>query len=74
LYPEMVFDAAIPSRPTGTSNEGTSFAYVHNNSVFVIVDAFEKVGDYVLMNRSKGTGGEGSITCTVTGKHLERFE
>ena len=73
-YPETVFDAAIPSRPTGTPYEGTSFAYVHKNSVFVTVDAFEKVGDYNFMNRSEGTGGEGSIACTVTGKHLERFE
>ena len=73
-YPERIFDSTITSKPIGTPYEGTSFAYIHKNAIFVTIDAFEKVGDSNFIDRVEGTGGEGSITCTVTGAHLTWFE
>ncbi len=65
-----------PSRPFETEYFGTSFAYVHKNTLFVTVDAFQMIGNGSLnyMDRQNGRGGEGAITCTVTGPHLTWFE
>jgi hypothetical protein len=63
------------SRPLGTIWESTSYAYVQNNCLFITIDAFKSMGDdknYI--DRKKGRGGEGIITCDVDGKHLEWFE
>lgn len=61
------------SNPTGTPFENTSFAYIHKNALFVTVDAFQQQhNDY--HDRSSDGGGEGSVTCTVTGEHLQWFE
>jgi len=66
----------VSPRPVGTTFEGTSFAYRHKNALFVTVDAFKLVGDgdsnYI--DRTKGFGGEGAITCDVSGDHLDWFE
>ncbi len=66
----------VPSRPLGTPYEDTSFAYVHKNALFVTVDAFQIIGDGTedYVNREKGIGGEGAVTCTVSGDHLTWFE
>jgi hypothetical protein len=63
----------MPSRPFGTSHENTSFALQHKNVLFVTIDCFHDKGR-VFQNRAKGIGGEGSVTVTVEGKHLEWFE
>ena len=64
------------SRPIGTPFEYTSFAHVHKNALFVTIDAFHRVtfdgNNY--FDRENGFGGEGYITCTVTGDHLSWFE
>jgi len=66
----------MPSRPLGTPFEGSSFAYRYKNALFVSVDAFRLVGDgdANYMDRERGFGGEGAITCDVTGDHLVWFE
>lgn len=75
---EYIFDDRVyfgnsswPSRPVGTDYEGTSFAYVHKNVLFVTVDAFMQVTDGLenYIDRETGRGGEGTITCTVKGKN-----
>lgn len=65
-------DVGVTSRPLGTPYENTTFAYVHNNVLFVTVDAFELVGDGTknFIDRENGLGGEGSVTCTVDGGGL----
>jgi hypothetical protein len=60
--------------PAGTEFETTSYAVRHNNALFVTVDAFFVTGLNAHWDRQNGTGGEGVITCTVTGKHLKWFE
>ena len=62
------------SRPLDTPFAATSFAYVHKNALFITIDAFNRVGDQRYYDRAKGTGGEGIITCSVTGAHLAWFE
>jgi len=66
----------VNPRTVGTTYEDTSFAYRHKNAFFVTVDAFKLVGDgdsnYI--DRTKGFGGEGAITCDVSGDHLDWFE
>ncbi len=63
----------VTSTPVDTAYEHTSYAYVHKNALFVTVDAFETQNqDY--FDRSSSSGGEGSVTCTVTDKHLAWFE
>jgi len=66
----------VSPRPLGTTYEDTSFAYRHKNALFATVDAFKLVGDgdsnYI--DRAKGFGGEGAITCDVSGDHLDWFE
>jgi len=63
------------SRPLGTVWENTSYAYAHKNCLFITIDAFKSMGDdQNYMDREKGRGGEGTITCDVDGKHLEWFE
>jgi len=68
--------AGAPSRPFGTPFEGSSFAYRFKNLVVISVDAFKLVGNgranYI--DREQGFGGEGAITCDVSGEHLVWFE
>ena len=66
----------IKLRPLGTTYEDTSFAYRHNNALFVTVDAFKLMddGNSNYIDRTKGFGGEGAITCDVSGDHLDWFE
>ena len=73
-YSTTVSKQSTPSTPVGTPYEGTSFAYVHKNALFVTVDAFEKISDSNYLDRENGTGGEGTVTCTVVGAHLNWFE
>ena len=67
--------ASWPSRPIGTDYEGTSFAYIHKNVLFVTVDAFMQVTDDYenYIDRENGRGGEGTITCTVKGESSHIF-
>jgi hypothetical protein len=61
------------SRPIGTPFEETSFAYIHKNALFITVDVFEtKDRNYFL--RSRNAGGEGAVSCNVSGDHLTWFE
>ncbi len=53
------------SRPLGTKYENTSYAYRHKNVLFVTVDVFHQE------DPNKRIGDEGSVTGTVTGKHLQ---
>lgn len=62
-----------PSRPIGTDFARTSYAYIHKNVLFVTVDAFKYVGEN-FYDRENNAGGEGKVTCTVTGDHLAWFE
>jgi len=68
--------AGAPARPVGTMFEGSSFAYRFRNVVIISVEAFRLVGDgdanYI--DREQGFGGEGAITCDVSGDHLAWFE
>lgn len=73
-YGNTVVNLSTPSTPVGTPYEGTSFAYVHKNALFVTVDAFQKISASDYLDRKLGTGGEGTVTCTVTGAHLNWFE
>jgi len=68
-------NASWPSRPVGTDYEGTSFAYIHKNVLFVTVDAFMQVTDDYenYIDKETGRGGEGTITCTVKDSHLSWF-
>ena len=55
--------------------ENTSYAYRHKNSLFITVDAFKQVtSDNPYLDRTNGAGGEGVVTCSVTGRHLNWFE
>ncbi|AQQ09934.1 Laminin G domain protein [Sedimentisphaera cyanobacteriorum] len=65
---EFIYDEPIgeaPSRPLGTKYQDTSYAYQHKNVLFITVDEFHQE------NPNKRIGGEGSVTGTVTGKHLD---
>ncbi|ARN57400.1 LamG domain-containing protein [Sedimentisphaera salicampi] len=65
---EFIYDKPIgdaPSRPLGTKYQDTSFAYQHKNVLFITVDQFHQE------NPNKRIGGEGSVTGTVTGRHLD---
>ena len=68
--------AGAPARPVGTMFEGSSFAYRFRNVVIISVDAFRLVGDgdANYFDREQGFGGEGAITCDVSGNHLAWFE
>ncbi|GFH44387.1 hypothetical protein CTEN210_00861 [Chaetoceros tenuissimus] len=63
----------VDARPFGTDFEQTSFVHRHKNALFVTVDAFTQHDD-LLFDRELGIGGEGVVSCTVLGKHLEWFE
>jgi len=52
------------SRPVGTPYERTSYALRHKNVLFVTVDVFHQE------DATKVMGDQGSVTGTVTGKHL----
>ncbi len=69
-------DDGVASRPLGTPYENTSYAYVHRNALFITVDAFQTIGDgsKEYIDRENGLGGEGTVTCTVSGRHLTWFE
>jgi hypothetical protein len=71
LYSKSIGSA--PSRPFGTAYENTSFALQYKNVLFVTIDCFHDKGR-VFQNRVRGLGGEGSVTVTVQGKHLDWFE
>ncbi len=64
-----------PSRPFQTEFVNTSYAHVHKNVLFITVDAFHEVssteGRY--FDRLHSSGGEGIVTCTVEGGHLNWF-
>lgn len=65
----------VSSQPFYTKHEGSSYAVQIKNVVVVTVDAFRRLdieGNY--LDREKGFGGEGQITCDVTGDHLNWFE
>jgi hypothetical protein len=66
----------VTSRPLGTTFEDTSFAYRKNNVLFITVDVFKIVGhgDRNYFDKINGFGGEGVITCDVSGAHLNWFE
>jgi hypothetical protein len=69
-----IFNIGIAtSRPIGTPFEQTSFAYVYKNALFITVDAFTRL-DRNYFNKRNGSGGEGAVTCTVSGDHLTWFE
>ena len=61
------------SRPLDTPFAGTSFAVAHRNALFVTVDAFEFQNEQYF-DRENSAGGEGYVSCTVTGDHLAWFE
>ncbi len=60
------------SRPVGTPFSKSSYAYQHKNALFVTVDAFHTVGSNFI-DKKNGRGGEGAVTCTLTGNHLTWF-
>jgi hypothetical protein len=73
----FLFNASIgdaTARPIGTSFASTSFAHAHKSALFITVDAFQSVDEEQYFNREESSGGEGMITCTVTGDHLAWFE
>ena len=72
-FPDKIGDAE--SRPPGIYH-GTSFAYRHKNVLFITVDAFKLVEPESenFWDRTQGLGGEGTVTCTVEGEHLDWFE
>ena len=61
------------SRPFGTQYENTSYAQRHKNALFITIDCFHDKGSYFL-DRKNGLGGEGSVTVSVEGEHLQWFE
>ncbi len=63
----------MPTTPINTNFEHTSYAYTHKNSLFITVDAFHKRSDDYF-DRALNSGGEGAVSCTVTGDHLLWFE
>ena len=65
----------VSSRPYDTDFEGTSYAYKHKNSLFITLDIFLTVnGAENYFDRENGYGGEGAITCSLQGNHLQWFE
>lgn len=64
---------SVGSRPMQTSAKSTSHAYRHKNVLFITVDVFKRK-EYDFYNRKLGLGGEGVVTCSVTGRHLLWFE
>lgn len=74
LYTEKI--GMAESRPLGTVHEETSYAYRYKNSLFITVDAFMVAidEDTNYIDRERGLGGEGVMTCDVTGQHLAWFE
>jgi hypothetical protein len=74
IFHDLIMDT--PSRPLGTPYEGSSYAYQYKNALFISVDAFRQVGDghENYFDREHGFGGEGAITCDVSGDHLAWFE
>lgn len=71
LYDEPIGNAL--SRPLGTPFENTSYALQYKNVLFVTVDCFHDKG-YVFFDLAHGLGGEGSVSATVEGEHLDWFE
>lgn len=71
LYMEPIGKAS--SRPLGTDFEETSYAYRYKNVLFVTVDALKPVSSN-FYDRKRGLGGQGAVTGTVDGEHLDWFE
>lgn len=71
LYTEPIGNAA--SRPLGTIFEETSYAYRYKNVLFVTVDAFKPLSND-FYRRKRSVGGQGSVTGTVDGEHLDWFK
>jgi len=73
---EFLFSKDIgsaPSRPLNTPFQQTSYAYQHKNVLFITLDAFLKMPD-TFFDKEHGLGGEGMVTCTIEGDHLNWFE
>jgi hypothetical protein len=74
LFAENI--GSVTASPADTPFNETSYAYRHNNSLFVTIDAFKRVGDGTenFMDKKRGLGGEGVYTCDVDGEHLQWFD
>jgi len=74
LFSEPI--GSSPSRPLGTPFENTSYAYRYKNALFITLDAFRLIDDYTqkFWDKSTGRGGQGAVTCTIDGKHLDWLE
>ncbi len=70
LYMEPIGDA--PSRPIGTTYRDTSFALKFKNVLVITIDCFLSKEEN-FEDREAGLGGEGSVTVSVEGKHLDWF-
>ena len=62
----FLFSSSIgtePSTPIGTPFSSTSYAYQHNNVLFITVDAFRRMWDAEdgYFDREQGLGGEGML-------------
>uniref|UniRef100_A0A7S3QJ37 Laminin G domain-containing protein n=1 Tax=Chaetoceros debilis TaxID=122233 RepID=A0A7S3QJ37_9STRA len=72
-YEEMI--GSVNARPIGTIYESTSFAHQHKNVLFVTVDVFMKLSqDADFFDATTSEGGEGVVTGSVAGDHLQWFE
>lgn len=71
LYTKPIGSAT--SRPLGTAFEDTSYAFRYKNVLFVTVDAFKTLSQDFL-DKQRGLGGQGSVTGTVDGVHLDWFK
>jgi len=70
LFPERI--GSVSSRPLGTEFADTSYAHQHKNMLTITVDAFKQMST-TFIDKERGAGGEGAITCTLDGEHLEWF-
>lgn len=78
FYYNSVFrdqNIAVPSTPWGTDHKKLSYAYQYKNVLVVTIDIYEQRSNNVdYLNKKEGRGGEGTVTGTMTGVHLEWFE
>lgn len=73
LYTTPIGPGDVSATPRGTIFENTSYAYQYKNVLFITLDAFTRMESNYL-DRKNGLGGEGVLTCTVTGEHLAWFK
>lgn len=66
-YPAFIGN--IPQRPIGTPYENTSYAFIRNNVLFVVVDIFRFDGPNVRLDSY-----EGSVSSDIEGDHLAWFD